>query len=96
MHKDGYKIVFRLQEIFEKQADLIMGDADLIMGDIFLPFVHSTVLCMQPPSGKAWSTEPLTLPCVAFSSTEWKDMEWDIIVESVTLEFLPWNQCNLM
>ena len=26
MRKDGYKIVLRLQEIFEKQADLNMGD----------------------------------------------------------------------
>ena len=44
-----------LQEIIEKQADLNMGD-------IFLPFLPRTVLFMQPPSGKVWSTEPLPLP----------------------------------
>ena len=31
------------------------------MGKIFPPFSPSTVLFMQPPSGKVWGNEPLTL-----------------------------------
>ena len=41
------------QEIIAKQADL---------RDIFPPDSPSTVLFMQPPSGKVWNNEPVILP----------------------------------
>ena len=51
----GTQHVFRLQEIIEKQTELNMGD-------IFSLFLSSIVLCMQPPSDRVWSSEPLILP----------------------------------
>ncbi len=32
------------------------------MDDMFPPFSPSTVFCMQPPSGKVWGNEALTIP----------------------------------
>ncbi len=48
-NSDESPIVFRLQETIEKQAESHLWSL-------------STLLCVQPPTGKVWSSESLALP----------------------------------